>query len=77
MGAERVYGLHTVRTLLTRAPQRVRKLWLQQGREDPRVAQLEALARMAQRPLERVEAARLRGGCGGAGDRAAWLGFMF
>jgi 23S rRNA (guanosine2251-2'-O)-methyltransferase len=64
MAAERVYGLHTVRTLLTRAPQRVRKLWLQQGRDDQRVAQIEALARSSQRPLERVEAARLRGWLG-------------
>jgi 23S rRNA (guanosine2251-2'-O)-methyltransferase len=64
MAAERVFGLHTVRTLLARAPQRVRKLWLQQGRNDPRAAELEALARTAQRPLERVEAARLRGWLG-------------
>ncbi len=64
MAAERVFGLHTVRTLLTRAPQRVRKLWLQQGREDQRIAHIEALARASQRPLERVEAARLRGWLG-------------
>ncbi len=64
MAAERVFGLHTVRTLLTRAPQRVRKLWLQQGRDDQRAAQIEALARASQRPIERVEAARLRGWLG-------------
>jgi 23S rRNA (guanosine2251-2'-O)-methyltransferase len=64
MAAQRVYGLHTVRTLLARAPQRVRMLWLQQGRDDPRAAQLEALARAAQRPLQRVDAARLRGWLG-------------
>src|SRR5258706_8699175 len=64
MAAERVYGLHTVRSLLTRAPQRVRKLWLQQGRDDPRVAQIEALARASQRPIERAESARLRGWLG-------------
>ena len=64
MAAERVYGLHTVRALLTRAPQRVRKLWLQQGRNDPRAAELEALARTAQRPIERADAARLRGWLG-------------
>jgi len=64
MPAERVYGLHTVRSLLTRAPQRVRKLWLQQGRDGERIAQIEALARASQRPIERADRARLR----------AWLG---
>ena len=64
MAAERVYGLHTVRSLLTRAPQRVRKLWLQQGRDGERIAQIEALARASQRPIERADRARLR----------AWLG---
>jgi 23S rRNA (guanosine2251-2'-O)-methyltransferase len=64
MASERVYGLHTVRALLTRAPQRVRKLWLQQGRDDQRVAQIETLARASQRPIERVAGARLRGWLG-------------
>ena len=64
MSPERVFGLHTVRTLLARAPHRVRKLWLQQGRDDQRIAQIEALARASQRPLERIDAARLRGWLG-------------
>ena len=36
MAVERVYGLHTVRALLKRAPQRVLRVFLQQGRSDER-----------------------------------------
>jgi 23S rRNA (guanosine2251-2'-O)-methyltransferase len=61
---ERVYGLHAVRALLERAPARVRRLYLQRGRDDPRVAQLEALARHAGCGVERVESARI----------TAWVG---
>jgi 23S rRNA (guanosine2251-2'-O)-methyltransferase len=39
-----VYGLHAVRVLLERHPERVRQLWLQQGREDARLAGIRALA---------------------------------
>ena len=61
---ERIYGLHAVRALLTRSPQRVLRVCLQQGRADQRAAELEALARTANRPVERVDAARLRGWLG-------------
>jgi 23S rRNA (guanosine2251-2'-O)-methyltransferase len=64
MGTERIYGLHTVRALLARAPQRVLRVYLQQGRADQRAGQIEAQARAAQRPVERVDGARLR----------AWVG---
>ncbi|HVN46801.1 MAG TPA: 23S rRNA (guanosine(2251)-2'-O)-methyltransferase RlmB [Steroidobacteraceae bacterium] len=64
MASERIYGLHTVRALLARAPQRVLRVYLQQGRHDARAQELEALARAAARPLERVDAGRLR----------AWVG---
>ena len=64
MAVERIYGLHTVRALLSRAPQRVLRLCLQQGRDDQRAAELEALARQARRPVERVDASRLRGWVG-------------
>jgi 23S rRNA (guanosine2251-2'-O)-methyltransferase len=39
-----VFGLHPVRALLRQHPGRVRQLWLQQGREDARVAELRQLA---------------------------------
>jgi 23S rRNA (guanosine2251-2'-O)-methyltransferase len=61
---EKVFGLHAVRALLERHPARVRKLWLQRGRDDPRAAQLESLARKAGCAIERVEPARI----------VAWVG---
>jgi 23S rRNA (guanosine2251-2'-O)-methyltransferase len=64
MARERVYGLHTVRALLTRSPARVERVWLQQGRTDERAAQIESLARQAGRPVERADAQRLRGWVG-------------
>jgi 23S rRNA (guanosine2251-2'-O)-methyltransferase len=55
-----VYGLHAVRVLLERHPQRVRQLWLQQGRDDARSAALRALAqerriRVGSRPTPELE----------------------
>lgn len=55
---EVVYGVHAVRLLLTRHPERVSRVYLQAGRNDPRASQLEALARDAQRPVERMDAKR-------------------
>jgi 23S rRNA (guanosine2251-2'-O)-methyltransferase len=56
---ELIYGLHAVRALLQRHPERVLRVWLQHGRTDERVAQLEQLALQAGRPLERIDASRL------------------
>jgi len=58
------YGLHAVRALLERQPERVRKLWLQAGRDDTRLAQVRTLAqehgiRVGTRPA--VELDRLAG----------------
>ena len=64
MKGERIYGLHTVRALLTRSPQRVLRVYMQQGRTDKRAAEIESLAKAALRPVERVDAGRLR----------AWVG---
>jgi 23S rRNA (guanosine2251-2'-O)-methyltransferase len=66
MAIERVYGLHTVRALLKRAPQRVLRVYLQQGRADERAAEIESLARAAGRNTERVDAKRLQGWVGDA-----------
>lgn len=41
---DKVFGLHAVASLLERSPERVRKLWLQQGRHDARAEQLRKLA---------------------------------
>jgi 23S rRNA (guanosine2251-2'-O)-methyltransferase len=64
MAGERIYGLHTVRALLARTPQRVQRVYLQQGRADQRAQAIESLARAAGRPVERVDASRLRGWVG-------------
>jgi len=55
-----VYGVHAVRVLLERHPERVRQLWLQQGREDARAIALRALAqerqvRVGSRPAAELE----------------------
>ncbi len=42
-----IFGLHPVRSLLERCPQRLVRLVLQKGRTDPRVALIEQLARGA------------------------------
>jgi 23S rRNA (guanosine2251-2'-O)-methyltransferase len=42
-----VFGLHTVRTLLQRHPERVTQVLLQKGREDPRAAEILSLAHAA------------------------------
>lgn len=57
--SEWLYGLHAVRTVLTRSPERVLRLCLQNGRQDVRAQELEQLARAAKVPLERLEAQRL------------------
>ncbi len=57
---ERVYGIHTVTALLKSAPARVQCVYLQGGRDDRRSAAIEKLAQQAQRPVERVDADRMR-----------------
>jgi len=56
---EIVYGLHAVRVLLQRYPERVLRIALQPGRSDARAAQIEQLALAAGRTLERAPASRL------------------
>jgi 23S rRNA (guanosine2251-2'-O)-methyltransferase len=57
---ELVYGVHAVEALLSRQPQRVQRVYLQQGRVDARAARIETLARAAGKSLERIDAARLQ-----------------
>jgi 23S rRNA (guanosine2251-2'-O)-methyltransferase len=63
---EIVYGLHTVRALLTRAPARVSRLLLQQGRHDAKALEIERLALAAGCVVERIDAKRLQGRLGQA-----------
>jgi len=57
-GTEVIYGVHAVRVLLTRQPDRVARVYLQVGRHDVKAEQIEQLARSASRPVERWEAPR-------------------
>jgi len=57
--AERLYGLHAVRAVLTRDPARVSQLTLAHHRDDKRIAALEALARDAGVAVRRVDAQAL------------------
>ena len=59
-GAESVYGLHAVRIMLERHPERISAIRLAERRDDPRVRRIEELARQARVPFERVDAQVLR-----------------
>lgn len=54
-----VVGWHAVQAVLARHPSRVRQLWIAEGRHDPRVSAVEALAREAQVPLRRASTREL------------------
>jgi len=59
-GAETIYGLHAVRIMLERHPERVQALRIAERRDDPRVRALEDLARRHERPVQRVDANALK-----------------
>jgi 23S rRNA (guanosine2251-2'-O)-methyltransferase len=58
--AETVYGLHAVRVMLERHPERVVSVRLSERRDDPRFRRIEELARRHDRPVQRVDAQALR-----------------
>jgi 23S rRNA (guanosine2251-2'-O)-methyltransferase len=58
--SETIYGMHAVRVMLERHPERVLAVRLAEHREDPRAREIEELARRHQRPVERVDAHSLR-----------------
>jgi 23S rRNA (guanosine2251-2'-O)-methyltransferase len=60
MKHETVYGVHTVRSLLTREPQRVISVRLAAGRDDPRAREIEELAKKHGRPVQRIDAQALK-----------------
>lgn len=57
---EIIYGLHAVRVLLEKYPQRVIAVHLAEQRDDPRVRAIEELARKQGRPVRRVDAQALK-----------------
>jgi 23S rRNA (guanosine2251-2'-O)-methyltransferase len=50
-----VHGLHAVRWLLKRHPERVRQVWLRGGRDDARVQEIAELARAAGISVQRAD----------------------
>jgi 23S rRNA (guanosine2251-2'-O)-methyltransferase len=63
---EVIYGLHAVRALLMRHPERVTRVYLQHGRHDERADEIEQLARAAGREVARVDAKQLQSRLGEA-----------
>jgi 23S rRNA (guanosine2251-2'-O)-methyltransferase len=59
-GVETIYGLHAVRSMLTRHPQRVLAVRVAESRDDPRMKEIEALARRSGRSIQRIDARALR-----------------
>jgi 23S rRNA (guanosine2251-2'-O)-methyltransferase len=59
-----VHGLHAVRSVLQRAPQRMRRLMVDARRDDPRVRELLLLAQGAGIAVERMDARQLAGRVG-------------
>jgi len=57
---ETIYGLHAVRSLLARQPQRVITVRLAAGRDDPRAREIEELAKKSGRPVQRIDAHALK-----------------
>jgi len=58
--SETIYGLHPVRVLLERHPERVVTVRLTDRRDDPRVREIESLARKHGRPVQRIDAHALK-----------------
>jgi len=59
-GIDTIYGVHAVRIMLERHPERVHSVRIAQQRDDPRVRAIDELARRHQRPVQRVEARALK-----------------
>ena len=59
-GTETIYGMHAVRIMLERHPERVHNVRIAQQREDPRVRAIDELARRHHRPVQRVEVQALK-----------------
>lgn len=57
---ETIFGLHAVRIMLERHPERVRTVRLAERRDDSRLRAIEELAQKQQRPVARVDAHALK-----------------
>jgi len=59
-GVETIYGVHAVRSMLMRHPERVISVRLMESRDDPRAREIEDLARRSGRPLQRIDPRALK-----------------
>jgi 23S rRNA (guanosine2251-2'-O)-methyltransferase len=59
-GTQTIFGLHAVRVMLERHPERVQRLRLAERRDDPRMRAILELAARHRRPVERLDARALR-----------------
>lgn len=55
-GSQTIYGLHAVRVMLQKHPERVSAVRVAERRDDPRVREIDELARRRQIPVQRVDA---------------------
>lgn len=59
-GSQTIYGLHAVRVMLQKHPERVTAVRVAERREDPRAREIDDLARRKQIPVQRVDAQALK-----------------
>ncbi|MHB8815626.1 MAG: 23S rRNA (guanosine(2251)-2'-O)-methyltransferase RlmB [Steroidobacteraceae bacterium] len=59
-GSQTIYGLHAVRVMLQRHPERVTAVRVAERRDDPRAREIDELARRKQIPVQRVDAQALK-----------------
>ena len=57
---ETIYGVHAVRVLLDKHPERVVMVRLAEKRDDPRIREIEDLARKRSRPVQRIDTNALK-----------------
>jgi len=69
---EKVYGLHAVRALLTRHAERVSAVTIAEGRE-PRMAEIETLAKKSGKSVKRVAPAVFKQLCGDAVHQGVYV----
>lgn len=65
-GSQTIYGLHAVRTMLQRHPERITAVRVAERRDDPRAREIDELAHHMQIPVQRVDAQVLKQNLGDA-----------
>ncbi|MGA9368354.1 MAG: 23S rRNA (guanosine(2251)-2'-O)-methyltransferase RlmB [Steroidobacteraceae bacterium] len=75
-GSQTIYGLHAVRTMLQRHPERVAVVRVAERRDDPRAREIDELARQRQIPVQRVDAQALKQKLGDAAHQGVVADIM-